>query len=486
MKTITNNKGRAAGLGVLLPLCAVFFSNPTVRLVDILPDFIACFVIAAFLGHAAARAPFFAEAREGFIKLGIVSLCKIPAFVIENSVRAGNVSDFDITVLLTFSFSVIEGILFFGIIKDLFSALFYLGERSDMSVLLTPFPISKRKGSRVMSVERLRALSLFCVFLRLAAAALPEFLLLTRTTDSGAHVLNIRAYYPYAVVLAVILSLIGGIIFAKRWCAYIRALRAEGGFFEALDGLVDPSAVPELERKLYLSRLSFTLNLLIFSTVFIFSLRFDNLSGVNLIPTFGLGLFMTVAALRLVGRSKLGYACLISGIVYSAVAFLAQLAEFNFLNKYTLEMLARDEGLTSEYLPTVILEGVSIIPFLVLTSLVAVSLYKLLCERWLTDGGADDIYLKARRRSMAVRCCLWVGIGAMCALSRFFDLLFNLYSDITIVSREDGIGGMDFGNVTLSLVPWFGTLVFALSVLYVGYTVYLASKIKEDRELYEK
>ena len=87
---------------------------------------------------------------------------------------------------------------------------------------------------------------------------------------------------------------------------------------------------------------------------------------------------------------------------------------------------------------------------------------------------------------MAVRCCLWVGIGAMCALSRFFDLLFNLYSDITIVSREDGIGGMDFGNVTLSLVPWFGTLVFALSVLYVGYTVYLASKIKEDMELYEK
>ena len=485
MKTKTNNSSGYYKLAALLPLCVIFLANPTVRLVDILPDFIACFTVAAILKHAADRAPYFAETREGFIKLGIVSLAKLPAFIVENSVRAGNVSDFDITVLLTFTFSVIEGILLLGIIKDLFSALFYLGERSDMHSVIRPFPVSKRQGSRLMSPEGLRTLSVFAVLFRLAAGTLPEFLLLTRTSDTGSHVLNIRVFYPYAVVLAVALSLTVGIIFAKRWCAYIRTIRTEGGFEASVEGLVDPSALPELEKKLKLSRLSLSLNLVILASAFIFVLRFDSLAGVNLVPSFATGLFIAVAALR-ISRSRVGVLCASFGIAFGICALIAQLTEFNFLNEYTLEMLARNEDVAAKYVPVVISHGVSLIPFALMSVLSGILLYKVGCESTLkTADETPGVYLLGRRRALAVRCFGWVILGIAATVCRFLDVYFNLYSDITIVSREDGIGGMDFGNVTYSLVPWFGTLVFALTVLYVGYTVYLTSRIKEDAELYE-
>lgn len=488
MKTTKNKNARQGFSVALLPLCVVFFANPTVRLVDIFPDFIACFIVVGALNYATYRSPFFAEAREGFIKLGVVSLLKIPAFVIENSVRAGNVSDFDITVLLTFTFSVVEGALFITAIRDLFAALFYLGERSEMCSLISPFPLSKKEKRkvRVMSPERLRSFAIFAVIFRLAACALPEFLLLTRTTDTGAYVVNIRVFYPYAVVSAVILSLAVSIIFAKRFIAYLRAMRSEGGFTEALDGLVCESARDELKRKIDLRRVGLTFNLLTLATVFTFVLRFDNLNGVNLVPVFAVGVILSVAVIRLVGFGRLGRATLIIGALYGVSALVAQITEINFLNTYTFEELARDERIAAEYMPTVIAHGVTVPLFCALVALVGISIVRYSRTTVLKsrEGLEDDVYLKDRRRSLTRRVTLWVICGFAVVSCRFLDVYFNLFSDITVVSREDGIGGMDFGNVTYSLVPWFGTLVFALTAVYVGYTAYLVSRLKDDAEVY--
>ena len=106
-KFIDTATGKRVGSIGLIVLSLVFLLNPVVRVVDILPDFIACAIIVRLLYYVADRAPFFEEARADFLKLGFVSLAKIPAFFIISIARNSNTLDNDTTVLFTFVFSKI-------------------------------------------------------------------------------------------------------------------------------------------------------------------------------------------------------------------------------------------------------------------------------------------------------------------------------------------------------------------------------------------
>ena len=97
----------------LITLALVFLFNPVVRVVDVLPDFIACAILIKALGYAADRAPFFEEAKNGLFRLAAISLAKIPAFMIISLARNGNTLDNDTSVLFTFVFSVIETVVLF-------------------------------------------------------------------------------------------------------------------------------------------------------------------------------------------------------------------------------------------------------------------------------------------------------------------------------------------------------------------------------------
>ena len=105
MQTKRNKK--VIGTASLL-FAVLSFINPNINIIDVIPDFIGAFIIAGYFSYLADRAPYFAEARLAFLKLGLVSLLKIPAVLVMSSVRSTNVSDNDIVVLFAFSFAVVE------------------------------------------------------------------------------------------------------------------------------------------------------------------------------------------------------------------------------------------------------------------------------------------------------------------------------------------------------------------------------------------
>ena len=77
------NRKASSGTSIgLIVFALVLLINPTVRVVDIFPDFIACFIIVKQLAYAAYRAPFFEEARDAFKKIAYLSILKLPAFII--------------------------------------------------------------------------------------------------------------------------------------------------------------------------------------------------------------------------------------------------------------------------------------------------------------------------------------------------------------------------------------------------------------------
>ena len=62
---------KAEGVGLLV-LAITFLVNPAVNIFDYLPDFIGYFIIAKALIYYADRAPYFNEARVGFLRLAYV------------------------------------------------------------------------------------------------------------------------------------------------------------------------------------------------------------------------------------------------------------------------------------------------------------------------------------------------------------------------------------------------------------------------------
>ena len=105
----------------LISLGLFFLVIPGVNVYDLLPDFVAYFIFAFALRYPAERAPYFSEAKDAFVKLAIVSIVKIPASLAMTFIRSSNVSDSDVRSLFALTFCVVEGVLLYTAVSNLFS-----------------------------------------------------------------------------------------------------------------------------------------------------------------------------------------------------------------------------------------------------------------------------------------------------------------------------------------------------------------------------
>lgn len=486
MKNTDFKKEKILTSGALMTLALVFFANPTVRLFDILPDFVACLIIAKALRYPADRAPFFSEARSAFIKLGIVSLMKIPAFFILISVRSTNVSDFDISALLTFSFAVIEALYFTSAISNLFSALFYLGERSNERVLLAPFKTSANEYSkRTMKPETLKLLTLAFTYFKLAAGSLPEMLLLSSTTDYGSHVGQGAGalLYPYVLLALLVFTVVFGVIFAKSFNSYIKAIRADGCFYPTLDSLVRDEARIELDKRIEKRNMRSSLDLYVIAILFIFTLRIDTLQEINLIPLCVFAPLSLYALIRLWHSPRPILPAIITGSLFFISSLIYQITEFSFLDKYGYDLMVTDMNVRMSYIPTIITSLVTFITFSAFMACISLGLIKFAARRVLTPDleGADRIRMD-RYRSIRRRAIIWCAIGIFTMLTLCLNVLFKFFPSTDAVLSGDG----SYKLITTTLIPWFGTLVFIVSLILLGYTIYLISSMKDDIDTYVK
>ena len=319
--------------GILpITLALIFLLNPNVHVIDVLPDFVAYIIFAHMLRYAKDRAPYFEEARAGFIKLAIISFFKIPAYFVITFARAGNVHDYDIRTLFAFAFGIAELCFSLSVIASLYSALVYLGERSKSGTLIKPYPIGKR--GRVGTIDGLRYLTTAFIIVKCAGYALPELLVLTNTVSVGEIAFNWAKYYPYSIVILLPLIFIFGVFWANRCRAFARAVTEADDFKASLDSLFDEEGLKELNHRLWLTSLKTALTVMLVATFFTVEIAFDNFKGVNLLPPFIFGIIMTVGAYRVSRFSRGGRAVLTMGGIYSISALLHYIFKTSFLINY--------------------------------------------------------------------------------------------------------------------------------------------------------
>ena len=141
----------------IVTLSLFLFSLPSLNMLDVFPDFIGCFLLYALLSRGKELVPYLAEAANAALKLGFVTLARLPATVI---MYANMYTGRDIVPLFTLVFAVIESVLLFILITNAFEGLFYIAERTEASAILKPISLFKLQ----LSPERIRSLTLIFAF----------------------------------------------------------------------------------------------------------------------------------------------------------------------------------------------------------------------------------------------------------------------------------------------------------------------------------
>ena len=464
----------------LLIFSLVLLFNPNINVIDPLPDFIAWFTLAKLFERAADSAPYFEEARLDFIKLGWLNFLKIPALLLIFFIRGKNFGDNDIFALVSFIFAVAETLLVIRAAKNIFTALFYVGERSSASSLITSFPSPVCK-SRLMSPDSLRGFTCFFAICKSILYTLPDMFLLSRISKTTGQIMTISKYYPIVLIFAQLLGITVGAIWLSRVIKYVRAVKNEGEFESALASLRNNEGTVKFSAKSKIRSLCFALTLICVSSFFSLELIFDNFNKIDILPNFILGMFFTLAIYMLRNGVKADKVSLLSGVAFTAVSLISYIASAKFLTAYNYSDLIADTSAQKAYLWVQIF---SVIEFLFLAAFLIVSTRSLngfiKSNTGITGFDGNDLKLdKQYHKELFKKSYIFAGLGITAGLAKCVNVILNRYVKLLYTDIADTA----IPTIAASPAPWFNIVVTATAVLFIGYTLYYVSTLKDEVRL---
>ena len=461
----------------LLIFSLVLLFNPTVNVIDLLPDFVGWLILAKLFEKASYSAPYFEEARVGFIKLAFINLAKIPALFLIIFAKGQNTLDNDVFALVSFVFAVAEAVFTIKAAKDLFSGLFHLGERSSAVALISPFSLGKRK-KRHITPDNIKEYTYFFFICKAIISFLPDMFLLTRISKKTGQLLTISKHYPTVLLLSQLLGLIVGIVWLLRTVSYIKAVRCEGLFDEALISVANANSLAKLETKIKIRSIALALSLICVASIFTIELAFDNFNGINLLPHFIYGALILIAFSRLKNYCKTEKLTFISGGLFSLFSIAAYVFSIRFLSNYNYSDIATNKSAESAYSLVIILSGIELFFLIAFFIFMARALRSFILKNTGLSPDSDRYFKmeKEYHKALIKRCYIMTGVGILSAATKFINLLFKQTVKQISTNRPD----IFKPTVTSSSVPWFNLVVTLTALAYIGYTFYFASTLKEE------
>jgi hypothetical protein len=268
------------------------------------------------------------------------------------------------------------------------------------------------------------------------------------------------------------------VITLSRAHKYIKA-SSEVDFKASLDALVSTEKQTELLARATVGDIFFTLTSVLVSTLFTIEIRLDNFSHLNLLPLFIMGVILLFASHRLSRYTRGSVALKISLLALIIISCAAWIFEIKFLSEYSFSLLATSGLVKREAMPWLILSLCEFIAFAVSMILLGNRLYRLAREHTGRDFGTLDRtridFYKKKRLSVIIFSSLSVLVGA----ARYTSLVLRYFAkNVTVNIENDGL--ITQGTVTEPLLPWFSVVVTFLTVIYIFYTYYFLSSLKDD------
>ena len=470
------NKAKNILYFILIIFSLLILINPNVSVIDIFPDFIAYFIISRMLIFFSDRAPYFEEARIAFRRLGFLNVLKFFGLFVMIAVKRENFSDNDIIPLVTITFAAVESVLLVIAAKNLFAGIFHIGERTAAEATIKKFSIL---GIFRMRPETFAFLTHVFSVTKCALYFLPTLFVLTRLNGAGTSRLRLSEIFPIFLILAILLALIIGAIWAFFAACYAFAIFKEKKIFDAAN-LLAAQANDDILAKEKMRKQTFALNSLIIASFFTIEFTLVESYDVNLLPRFIYAAIMIFAVIILAKYAKYSVAAIVFGFLYFVTATLSYIIETSFLISYGYERLLSSAAARSAYIfvdVSAVIEFFSLALFLFfvfkMLSSFATKNTGLLSNRERMRG--DDAYFGR----LNLKNILMLSSGILVGLIKLISVILHGAVKIVYTDKND----ITQPTIIAPAIPWIGLAVFVCSAIYIGCTIYYISTLKDEIKL---
>lgn len=337
----------------MLMLCAsfIFFFNPNVIVIDILPDFIGYMLLCGALLKLSDFNDTVGEAVGGFKKMILVDGAKWLAVMWIFGISSPDERTSSM-LLWSFVFCVLEMIFAVPAFLKLFSGLSELGDVLENSAIH-----GRKTGNRKSYTERVSRFTVIFVSIKAFGAFLPELAdfgnvarrmreLGNMLYDPNKVFVNIYDFIGLLRGFAFIFTLVFGIVWLVKIMSYFKRVRKDSVFASGLSALYAERVSSKIGIFInrYVKTGFFILGAGIFLTL---DLRLEN---INAIPDFLGGIFILAFALYMGKRAIANkWAITVMSAAYFFATCFSSYAENHFYSNYSFSAVLRDEEAASAY-----------------------------------------------------------------------------------------------------------------------------------------
>ncbi len=423
-------KTKALGI-MMMAVGAFFLINPTVNIIDIIPDFIGYLLIVLGIDRLADMEDHFAEAKKGFVLLTVVSAAKTASCLLLS------VIDGTFVILLSFAFALLEALFFIPAMTKLFGGFNYYGLRLESKAcegIYKKAYVKDENGNKVNTMKKARssdsilALSVIAFVIRALCYFLPQLPTLFSYGDSavinGEYVRDMADFIPHMYVLCAVVVLAVSLPWAISFCRYIKGIAGDEALIATLEEKYNESVAPN-ENYFAEKKTKAVWVVTILAAVFCFSIYIDY---VNWLPSGVACVFFAVVALMLKKSSRAAVPTAVFGFLGIIPSALEVILQYQYTElKYTPSSFLYGIGQSKVLYPRIIVaEAVSAVFLIVCIWLAAKCIEGMIREHCV-------LYEKSRPETRGGKG------GELCAsIMREYRIAFSLMTAMAVVSAFHG------------------------------------------------
>ena len=454
---------------LIIVLSLLFLANPNINLIDILPDCISYILLLLVLRGAMGEVPYAAELKDALRKLTLFTAIKIPAFfIMYSNLKYGR----DIIPLFTLTFSALELIYLCYAIGNCFRMLGYIGERTDATVTIEPFKISRR-GRHTMHPTALKTFTFIFVFAKAIFNLLPELLLLTQ--EDVTLRMKLSEAYPAVLVSCFLIGIIPCLIWLKMALGYVRALKESQTFINAVASFEKVDLPEEEKRKNREKMILNSLSAIALSSLFTFDVVFEDFSSGNLLPHFIYGIIIYISLIKISDTKSQRIALSSVAIPYIVSSTITHILISRFFETYQHIDLKYSSIAKSEYLYieiAAVCECVLVVMLLIISAITFADFIKNNTGTSPTSSEYGEFQKRDHTR-LIIKGSVLFAIPALINILKCINVFSKAAVKIAFTdNRADGFA--------TSSMPWMGTVIFGLCVIYTIYAFYCISELSSE------
>lgn len=348
----------------------VFFCNPNINVIDILPDCIGCLLIVIALTKLGDLCADIGDAKQAFLTLFWITASKLPALILLVWITSTNVGEETMRLVFAFCYAVAETVFGLRAFSLLFDGFAYLGTRQAGGEFLYTLPqkqpnVRKNGKTRRVRVRRFETLSrVTAIFLIVKAAlyTLPEAANLSSYDTLGyitPEGMALSGFYSLFVLLSLLVGTIVGIVWLYTVCRYVRHIAKQKAFWQ---GLYTQYKDTVLTRNGIFVMRHMHIFTILASVAAIFSVDFY-FDEVNCLPDFISAILFFTAACVIAKDAGGARSLKITSVLYFVASMATFVTMIGFTNSYPYSAVHKIENAQTLYARYAISNAVAQIAF---------------------------------------------------------------------------------------------------------------------------